>query len=78
VKLVRREAANLFITSTNSVETWEYAMRAATLVDSHVRDNVADARNLLNQALELGQNYSNAWVLIGWLVILGRIRLELV
>jgi adenylate cyclase len=67
VKLVRGEAANLFITSTNSVEAWEYAMRAAPLVDSHVRDNVADARHLLNQALELDQNYSNAWVLIGWL-----------
>ena len=67
VKLVRGEAANLFITDTNSVEAWENAMRAAPLVDSHVRDNVADARQLLNRALELDQNYSNAWVLMGWL-----------
>jgi adenylate cyclase len=67
VKLVRGEAANLFITGTNSVEAWEHAMHAAPLVDSHVRDNVADARQLLNRALELDQNYSNAWVLIGWL-----------
>ncbi len=67
VKLVRGEAANLFITDTNSVEAWEHAMRAAPLVDSHVRDNVADARQLLNRALELDQNYSNAWVLMGWL-----------
>ncbi len=67
VKLVRGEAANLFITSTNSVEAWELAMRAAPLVDSHVRDNVVDARRLLNRALELDQNYSNAWVMMGWL-----------
>ncbi len=67
VKLVRGESANLFITSTNSVEAWELAMRAAPLVDSHVRDNVAIAKQLLNRALELDENYSNAWVLKGWL-----------
>jgi len=67
VKLVRGEAANLFITSTNSVQAWEHAMHAAPLVDSHVRDNVALARQLLNRALELDQNYSNAWVMMGWL-----------
>ena len=67
VKLVRGEAASLFITGTNSVETWEHAMRATPLVDSHVRDNVAEARRLLNRALELDKNYSNAWVLMGWL-----------
>ena len=67
VKLVRGEAASLFITDTNSVEAWEQAMRAAPLVDSHVKDNVADARQLLNRALELDQNYANAWVLLGWL-----------
>jgi adenylate cyclase len=67
VKLVRGEAANLFITRTNSVEAWEHAMRAAPLVDSHVKDNVADARQLLKRAIELDQNYSNAWVLMGWL-----------
>ncbi|MFT5503022.1 MAG: adenylate cyclase [Gammaproteobacteria bacterium] len=67
VKLVRGEAANLFITDTSSVKAWEHAMRAAPLVDSHVRDNVTDARQLLKQALELDQNYSNAWVLMGWL-----------
>ena len=67
VKLVRGEAANLFITRTTSVEAWELAVRAAPLVDSHVRDNFADAKQILNQALELDQNYSNAWVLMGWL-----------
>ncbi len=67
VKLIRGESANLFITSTNSVEAWELAMRAEPLVDSHVRDNVAVARQLLNRALELDRNYSNAWVMMGWL-----------
>ena len=67
VKLVRGEAANLFITSTNSVEAWELAMRAAPLVDSHVRDDVKVAKQLLNRALELDSNYSNAWVQMGWL-----------
>ena len=67
VKLVRGEAANLFITRTNSVEAWELAMRAEPLVDSHVRDNVTLARQLLNRALELDNNYSNAWVMMGWL-----------
>jgi adenylate cyclase len=67
VKLVGGEAANLFKTDTNNVEAWEHAMRAAPLVDSHVKDNVAVARQLLNRALELDKNYSNAWVLMGWL-----------
>jgi adenylate cyclase len=67
VKLVRGEAANLFITSTNSVKAWEHAMHATPLVDSHVRDNIALARQLLNRALELDPNYSNAWVMMGWL-----------
>jgi len=67
VKLVLGEAANLFITSTNSVEAWELAMRAAPLVDSHVRDNVKVAKQLLNRALELDKNYSNGWVMMGWL-----------
>jgi len=67
VKLVRGESANLFITGTNSVEAWELAMRTEPLVDSHVRDNVAVARQLLNRALELDNNYSNAWVMTGWL-----------
>jgi adenylate cyclase len=67
VKLVRGEAANLFITGTKSVEAWEHAMRAAPMVDSHVRDHIAIARKLLNRALELDNNYSNAWVMMGWL-----------
>ncbi len=67
VKLVRGESASLFITNTNSVEAWELAMRAAPLVDSHVRDNVTIAKKLLNQALELDNDYANAWVLMGWI-----------
>ena len=67
VKLVRGESANLFITGTNSVEAWELAMRATPLVDSHVRDNVVIARQLLNRTLDLDKNYANAWVLMGWL-----------
>jgi adenylate cyclase len=67
VKLVRGEAANLFVTGTNSVGAWEHAMRAEPLVDSHVKDNVSDARQLLNRALELDPSYPNTWVLLGWL-----------
>ncbi len=67
VKLVRGEAASLFITGTSSVEAWELAMRATPLVDSHVRDDVVLARQLLTQALALDANYAHAWVLMGWL-----------
>ena len=66
VKLVQGEDSRLVASSTKSVEAWELATRSAILIDSHIRDNTAVAKQLLVRALELDNNYPVAWVLMGW------------
>jgi len=66
VKLVLGEGSRLLASSTKSVEAWELATRSSVLIDSHIRDDTAVAKQLLAQALEFDNNYPTAWVLMGW------------
>ena len=66
VKLVLGEDSRLLASSTKSVEAWELATRSSILIDSHIRDNTAVAKQLLVRALELDNNYPVAWVMMGW------------
>ena len=54
-------------TGTKSIEAWELTMRAVSLTISNVRDNVIAAKQLLEQALELDENYPDAWSHLGWI-----------
>ncbi len=67
VQLVTGEYSRRAATGTKSIEAWELAMRASPLIGSHVRDNAIAAKQLLNRALELDENYSVAWVEMGWI-----------
>jgi len=66
VKLVLGEGSRLIASSTKSIEAWELATRSSILIDSHIRDNTAVAKQLLARALELDKNYPMAWVMMGW------------
>jgi len=66
VKLVQGEDSRLVASGTKSVEAWELATRSGILIDSHIRDNTVIAKQLLNRALELDENYPTAWVMLGW------------
>ena len=66
-QLITGESSRRAATGTKSIEAWELAMRASPLIGSHVRDNAIAAKQLLNRALELDENYSVAWVEMGWI-----------
>jgi TolB-like protein/DNA-binding SARP family transcriptional activator len=66
VKLVTGEYARSLAKGTNSIEAWELVRRSAPLTEAHVRDDAMLAKQLLGKALELDDNYSAAWALLGW------------
>ncbi len=66
LKLVIGEHSKSIATSTNSVEAWELVIRAESLIDSNIRDDVIAAKQLLTRALELDNNYPAAWTNLGW------------
>jgi len=65
VKLITGEYSRLE-TRTNSVKAWELVIRSRPLIDSHVRDDAMAAKQLLERALELDNNYCAAWTMLGW------------
>jgi adenylate cyclase len=66
VKLVTGEYSRSLAKGTNSIEAWELVRRSAPLTEVHVRDDAMLAKQLLGRALELDENYSAAWALLGW------------
>ncbi|MFB3042037.1 MAG: adenylate/guanylate cyclase domain-containing protein [Candidatus Poribacteria bacterium] len=66
VKLVAGEHSRSIATSTKSVEAWELVIRAESLIDSNVRDEVIAAKQILTRALEIDNNYPAAWTNLGW------------
>lgn len=66
VKLVAGDLAKIVAIGTKSTEAWECTRRAGTLLDSHARFDTEAAKKLLSRALELDNEYSAAWVTLGW------------
>jgi adenylate cyclase len=66
VKLGAGELSRLTASGTNSVEAWGLIMRAGALVETHSPDDTELAKQLTKRALELDNNYSHAWVILGW------------
>ncbi len=66
VKLVTGEHSRSIATSTNSVEAWELVIRADSLLEPIVRDDVIAAKQMLTRALELDNKYPAAWTNLGW------------
>ena len=50
---------------TKSIKAWESFMQAYPLLESFVREDVLAARPLLEQAISLDSNYSDAWAMLG-------------
>jgi TolB-like protein/class 3 adenylate cyclase/Tfp pilus assembly protein PilF len=66
VKLGAGELSRLTASGTDSVEAWGLIMRAGVLVEAHSPDDTELAKQLTKSALELDNNYSHAWVILGW------------
>ena len=66
VKLGAGELSRLTASGTDSVEAWGLIMRAGVLVEAHSPDDTELAKQLTKRALELDNNYSHAWVILGW------------
>lgn len=67
LKLVTGEYTSLWSTGTSCIEAWELVIRSRPLVESHVHDDAMAGKHLLERALELDENYSAAWVTLGWI-----------
>jgi adenylate cyclase len=52
---------------TKNVKAWELLMQALPLLDSLVRDDALAARPLLEQAIAIDENYSDAWTMFGYM-----------
>jgi adenylate cyclase len=66
-QLVSGDSSLRMTSSTKSVEAWELTTRAVSLIGSHVHDKAIAAKQLIDRALELDKNYSNAWNMLGWI-----------
>jgi len=67
VKLVTGENARKVAIGTKNTEAWEFTRRASTLLDTHARLGTDSAKQLIDRALELDNNYSAAWTTLGWI-----------
>ena len=65
-KLVVGENSRLIAKGTSNIEAWELVMRAGPLVEVHIRDDAMLAKELLDRAIELDNDYAAAWSLLGW------------
>lgn len=66
-KLVAGENSRLIAKGTNNVEAWELVMRAVPLTEVHIRDDAMVAKELLDRAIKLDNNYAAAWSTLGWI-----------
>jgi adenylate cyclase len=67
VNLGLGEFSRIFSSGTDSIEAWQLCMQAGRIVEAYSRDDLVYARKLTMQALELDENYSSAWINLGWI-----------
>jgi len=67
VKLVTGEYARPWSVGTRNIDAWELLLQARTRMTSFARDDCLIARQLLKQVLELDDDYSTAWVMLGYI-----------
>jgi tetratricopeptide (TPR) repeat protein len=51
---------------TTNIKAWELTMTAIDLQDTYIRQNILEARAMVNQALALDPDYVFAWVALAW------------
>ncbi|MDH3691858.1 MAG: hypothetical protein OEU36_20650 [Gammaproteobacteria bacterium] len=64
VELTQGEQARLWASGTKHLEAWELAVQGRFLVDSHHRDSVRKSQQLTQRAVQLDENYANAWSIL--------------
>lgn len=66
VKLTDGERARILARGTKSLEAWELVYQAADLLNGHKRQEVTEARRLIDEALRVDEHYAWAHTLLGW------------
>ncbi len=66
VQLKEGEQARIWAGGTNNVEAWEYLVRGTDLLDTHIKEDILEARRLYEKALALDPGYAAAWIFLGW------------
>lgn len=66
VHLTDGEQARLWASGTKDIDAWERCIRAAELIDNHVKEDTAQGRCLLQEALKIDPSYAVAWCKLGW------------
>ncbi len=66
VKLVDGEIARAIAGGTDSIEAWELIRRAGIILSARARYDTEAAKQLINRALELDNNFAAAWTTLGW------------
>ncbi len=67
VNLGHGEFSRIFSSGTDSIEAWQLCMQAGRIVEAYSRDELVHAKKIIKQALELDENYSSAWINLGWI-----------
>ncbi len=65
IELTEGEQARLWASSTKNLGAWEFVIQAHDLIHRQHRENMHEARRLLEQALRLDENYAMAWEMFG-------------
>jgi len=66
VKLTDGERARMLARGTKSFEAWEFVFQAGGLLNNHDKEDTAEARRLIDKALEIDEHYAMAHTYMGW------------
>lgn len=66
VKLTDGERARILARGTKSLEAWILVSQAGDLLNGHKREEVIEARRLIDEALKIDGRYAWAHMLLGW------------
>ena len=66
VKIGLGEFGRLFSGGTSNVKAWQLCNQAGRLLEAYSRDDLMLSKKLAREALELDDNFSSAWITLGW------------
>ena len=67
VRLGVGEIVRIAAEKSKSVKAWELVTKAGSLSESIVFDDLKQSKQLVHEALQLDENYTMAWSLLGWI-----------
>jgi adenylate cyclase len=66
VKLTDGERARMLARGTKNFNAWEFVFQAGGLLNNHDKEDTAEARRLIDKALEIDEHYALAHTYMGW------------